>query len=38
MAFFLVARCAVLLQRENVRAFYARIPAQFGVLNPDAGD
>src|SRR5689334_25039045 len=30
-----------LLQRmkeEKVRAFYARIPAQFGVLNPDPGD
>jgi uncharacterized protein len=26
------------LQQERVRAFYARIPAQFGVLNPDAGD
>ena len=38
MAFFPVALCAVLLQRENVRAFYARIPVQFGVLNPDAGD
>ena len=27
-----------LLQRENVRVFYARIPAQFGILNPDAED
>ena len=30
-----------LLQRvrqDRVRAFYARIPAQFGVLNPDCGD
>jgi len=26
------------LQQEKVRAFYARIPAQFGVLNPDSGD
>src|ERR1700758_5535293 len=26
------------LSREKVRAFYARIPARFGVLNPDAGD
>lgn len=26
------------LQQEKVRAFYARIPAQFGVLNPDPGD
>ena len=27
-----------LLRRENVRVFYARIPAQFGILNPDAED
>jgi PII-like signaling protein len=27
-----------LVQRENVRVFYARIPAQFGILNPDAED
>jgi PII-like signaling protein len=26
------------LHHENVRAFYARIPAQFGVLSPDHGD
>jgi PII-like signaling protein len=31
-------RLLQLLRREQVRAFYARIPAQFGVLNPDAGD
>lgn len=27
-----------LLRREKVRAFYAFIPARFGVLNPDAAD
>ena len=27
-----------LLRRERVRAFYALIPARFGVLNPDAAD
>jgi len=27
-----------LLRRENVRVFYARIPAQFDILNPDAED
>jgi PII-like signaling protein len=27
-----------LVQQENVRAFYARIPAHFGVVNPRAGD
>lgn len=27
-----------LLQREKIRLFYARIPAQFGVINPDAAD
>ena len=26
------------MKDEKVRAFYARIPAQFGVLNPDPGD
>jgi len=31
-------RLLQLLRREQVRAFYARTPAQFGVLNPDAGD
>jgi len=31
-------RLLQLLQQEKVRAFYARIPAQFGVLNPDPGD
>jgi PII-like signaling protein len=27
-----------LVQQEGVRLFYARIPAHFGVLNPDAKD
>lgn len=27
-----------LLRQEGVRAFYARIPARFGVINPRAGD
>ena len=27
-----------LIRRENVRLFYSRIPADFGVINPDASD
>lgn len=27
-----------LLHRENVRLFYAYLPARFGVINPDAAD
>jgi len=27
-----------LVRREKVRVFYAQVPAQFGVVNPDAGD
>ena len=27
-----------LIRREHVRLFYARIPAHFGVINPDAND
>jgi len=27
-----------LIQKENVRLFYARIPAHFGVINPDRND
>jgi PII-like signaling protein len=27
-----------LVRRENIRLFYARMPAQFGVINPDAKD
>lgn len=27
-----------LLKREKVRLFYARVPALFGVINPDSAD
>ena len=27
-----------LIRKEHVRLFYARVPAQFGVLNPDRND
>ncbi len=27
-----------LVERENVRSFYAEFPARFGVINPDAAD
>ena len=27
-----------LIQKEKIRIFYARIPAEFGVINPDADD
>ena len=27
-----------LARRENLRMFYVRMPAQFGVINDDAGD
>ena len=27
-----------LVEEENIRLFYACIPAQFGVINPDADD
>lgn len=27
-----------LVEQEKIRVFYARIPAHFGVLNPDADD
>ena len=27
-----------LIRREQVRLFYARIPAHFDVINPDASD
>ena len=26
------------LRSENLRLFYARVPAHFGVINPDAAD
>lgn len=27
-----------LIREEKIRVFYARIPAQFGIINPDAQD
>jgi PII-like signaling protein len=33
-----VAALFELISKEQVRIFYARVPAQFGVLNPDAND
>jgi hypothetical protein len=27
-----------LVHQEKIRVFYARIPAHFGVINPDAED
>lgn len=27
-----------LVQKEGLRVFYAKIPAQFGVINPDSSD
>jgi PII-like signaling protein len=27
-----------LIQKENIRLFYAHIPAHFGVINPDSDD
>jgi PII-like signaling protein len=31
-------RLLALLAQENTRLFYARVPALFGVINPDAAD
>ena len=31
-------RVLELVKKENLRLFYARIPARFGVINPDAMD
>ena len=31
-------RLLEVLARENVRLFYAQVPATFGVINPDKGD
>ena len=31
-------RVLELVKKEKIRLFYARIPASFGVLNPDAAD
>lgn len=33
-----VRRLLELLQQERLRLFYAKIPARFGVINPDAED
>lgn len=27
-----------LIKKEGIRAFYSRIPAEFGVINPDSAD
>ena len=31
-------RLLALIQKENIRLFYAHIPAHFGVINPDSND
>jgi len=31
-------RLLELIEKENIRIFYARIPAQMGVINPGKGD
>jgi PII-like signaling protein len=31
-------RLLALIQKENIRLFYAQIPARFGVINPDSDD
>ena len=31
-------RLLALIQNENIRLFYAQIPARFGVINPDSDD
>ena len=31
-------RLLALIHQERIRVFYARIPARFGVINPDAQD
>lgn len=33
-----VAQLLAMLRRENLRIFYACIPASFGVINPQQGD
>jgi PII-like signaling protein len=32
------AKLIDLVEQEGIRAFYTRIPASFGVINPDAAD
>jgi PII-like signaling protein len=31
-------RLLALIKKENIRLFYAHIPAHFGVINPDPDD
>ena len=31
-------RLLELLEKENIRLFFARVPAQFGIINPDSAD
>ena len=31
-------RLLAVIQQEKIRVFYARIPAHFGIINPDAQD
>ncbi|MGH8139510.1 MAG: DUF190 domain-containing protein [Steroidobacteraceae bacterium] len=33
-----VRKLLELLRKENIRLFYARVPAHFGVINPDVHD
>jgi PII-like signaling protein len=33
-----IEQLLALVRDEKIRLFYARIPAQFGVINPDADD
>ena len=33
-----IAQLLALIEGEKIRLFYARIPAHFGVINPDADD
>lgn len=31
-------RLVNLIKEQNIRAFYAHIPARFGIINPDEGE
>jgi len=31
-------RLLELLEKEKIRLFFARVPAQFGIINPDSAD
>jgi len=33
-----IEQLLALIHQEKIRLFYARMPAHFGVINPDAGD